>query len=385
MANTNTLTAVLDRILAQGLSVLRENCVMPRLVNSGYSALAGGKGSTIEISVPGAVTAAAVSPSNTPPDIAGVAPSVVTMNLDKWYDAGFFVTDKDALDIRNGVLPGQADACVKALANQVNSDLFALYKEVYGYVGTAGTTPFATGLDQAAQARKTLATQLCPLEDRRGVIDPNAEANFILVPAVMNANQRGSDEGIKEGRMARILGIDWFTDQQVPTHTTGAATAGTIALDDSAARPLGTKTLHMDGFSVKPSVGDIFTIAGDSQTYTVTASTTLAGTDSDVSFEPGLKVAIPAVDGNEVVTFKASHVANVIFNKNAFGFANRPFSGGELLPGVERMGIRYMQDPVSGLSLRVEHTREHKRDKLAFDILYGVKCVRPELAVRLAG
>lgn len=384
MANTNTLTAVLDRILAGTLPVLRQNCVMPRLVNSSYSSIAGSKGSTMEISVPAAASAGDVTPSNTAPDIAGVEPSIVTVSLNKWKESGFFMSDKDVKDVRDGIVNGQMESCVKAIAEQVNSDLLDLYKEVYGYAGTAGTTPFATGLDEVAAARRVLAGQLCPLMDRRGVIDLDAEANFSLLGPVLKANERGDQQGITEGRIGRILGIDWFPDQQVKTHTQAAATGGTIALDDSASRPIGTKTLHMDGFSTKPEAGDVFTIAGDSQTYTVVSSTTLAGTDSDVTFEPGLKVAIPAVDGSEVVTFKGNHDANLVFNRFAFAFVNRPFDGG-MLAGRSAGNFSVMQDPVSGLSIRVELTREHRRDKLSFDMLYGVKCVRPEYATRIAG
>jgi hypothetical protein len=383
VANSNTLTSVLDRILAAALPVLRQNCVMPRLVNSSYSSMAGNQGSTLEISVAGSVSANAVTASNTPPDSSGVTPTVVTMNLDKWYDAGFFMSDKDKMDIRDGVLPAQAEACVKALANQVNSDLLALYKGVYGYVGTAATTPFSTGLDAAANARKVLATQLAPLADRRGVIDPNAEANFILLPAVLNANQRGDNDGIKEGRISRILGIDWFTDQAVPTHTTGAV--GTVLVDlgagYTAAATSATSTVHVDGMTTSASVGDVLTFANHSQTYTVVSATNTAGNDYDLVIAPGLQAAL--VD-DEAVTFKASHVANLAFCRDAFGFANRPFNGGGLM-GASVGNFSYMTDPVSSLSLRVEVTREHKRDKLAFDILYGVKCIRPELAVRIAG
>jgi hypothetical protein len=40
---------------------------------------------------------------------------------------------------------------------------------------------------------------------------------------------------------------------------------------------------------------------------------------------------------------------------------------------------------VSGVALRMEVVRQNKQTLFDFDVLYGAACVRPELAVRLAG
>lgn len=377
----NDLAVLVPKIIAQGLLALREMAVMPRLVNTDYGNDAREKGDTIDVPIPSAIAAAAVTAAATPPSTADMVPTKAQIPLDKWYEAAFYLSDKDMKEVLNGIIPMQVSEAVRSLANQVNSDLFALYKKVYGYVGTAGTTPFATDVSAATAARRQLLRQLAPLNPRRMVLDPDAEANALGLRAFQDASFRADAQGIIEGQIGRKLGFDFFTDQAVPTHTLGAA--GTALLDDTVARAVGLKTLHMDGFTTKPSVGDLFTIAGDTQVYTVVSASTLAGTDSDIVFEPGLKVAIPAADGNEAVTFKATHVANLAFHRDAFALATRPLEDG--MAGQLGSIVTSQVDPVSRLSLRLEVTREHKRIRWSFDILYGVACVRPELAVRVAG
>ena len=61
----NTLTAVIPRILAQGLLALRGATIMPRLVNTDYGQDAKQKGSTVDVPIPSAVAAQAVSPAAT--------------------------------------------------------------------------------------------------------------------------------------------------------------------------------------------------------------------------------------------------------------------------------------------------------------------------------
>jgi hypothetical protein len=377
-AKTNTTTNVVPQLLAQGLLALRQMAVMPRYVNRAYEATAGEKGSSIDVPIPSAITAVAVSPSYVAPDDTGVSPTNVNIPLSEWYEAPFFLNDKEMLEVQSGTIPMQATEAVKALANNVDSAILALYKSVYGYAGVAGATPFANDLAEFLDARKTLNNQLAPTDPRFVMIDPDAEANALGLRAFQDAAFRGDRDGILNGQIGFKLGSTWFMDQNAPTHTAGTGAGLTL---DSANAVVGIKTAALEAAGNGTLlVGDIITFGDDTsgQTYTVTAGGSSAG--GAIAFEPGFKTAWSS--NNSTVTIKATHAVNLAFHRDAFAFASRPFAG------ADPMGLGVFQsavDPVSGLTLRLEVSRQYKRTRFAYDILYGVKCIRPELACRIAG
>ena len=378
--NTNTTTYVVPQLLAQGLLALRQMAVMPRYVNRAYEATAGEKGSSIDVPVPSAITAVAVTPSYVAPDDTGVSPTSVNIPLSEWYEAPFFLNDKEMLEVQSGTIPMQATEAVKALANNVDNAILALYKDIYGYAGVAGTTPFGADLSEFLDARKVLNNQLAPTDPRFVAINPDAEANALGLRAFQDAAFRGDRDGILNGQIGFKLGSTWFMDQNIPTHTTG--TVATSWINKAVTAVLaGLKTLvSTTGGTAALLKGDVFTIAGDTQTYVLTANASRSGGgDLTILFEPALKVTLA---GSEVITLKASHVANLAFHRDAFAFASRPFAG------ADPMGLGVFQsavDPISGLTLRLEVSRQYKRTRFAYDILYGVKTVRKELACRIAG
>jgi hypothetical protein len=378
----NQLQAIMPKILAQGLMALREQAVGIGLVNSNWGPETARKGDTINVPLPSAIEAKDVAPSNTPPATDPIAPTTVPIELNRWVEAPMYLTDKDLGEIDSGgTINMQVSEAVKALANRVATDLYGEYRGVYGYEGTAGDTPFGSGVEvaSATAVRRRLNKQLAPMDDRRLILDPDAEAVALGLRAFQDQSWRGDGEGIRNGQIGRKLGFDVFMDQLIPTHTSTPLTAGAATVN--GAHDVGDTTVSIaKATNTSPLVrGDVISFAGDDQTYVVTADVTLAVGNTNVGISPGLKVA---KSGGEAVTLRDSHVVNLAFHRDAFALAIRPLEA----PG-NGLGnlIQSAVDPRTGLALRLEISREHKRTRYSFDILYGVKLVRAELATRLAG
>ena len=374
----NVLTTVIPKLLAQGLLALRENAVMPRLVNNDYSALAAQRGDVINVPIPSAVTAMAVTAAINVPANADQTPTVAQINLNNWWEAPFHMSDKDMKEAMSGFIPMQASEAIKALANKIDQQIMSLYKKVYGFSGTVGTTPFSASVAEATEARKVLNNQLCPMDNRRMMIDPNAEANALGLRAFQDMSFSGSAQGIQEGMINRKLGFDWFMDQNAPTHLNGAQDG---AYTVNGVNALGSTSLVVQAGTGALKEGDTFTIAGDTQTYIVAAD--YVGGAGTVTIAPGLKVA---TGGAEVITFKGilstTYEQNLAFHRDAFAFASRPLT--DVGTGLGSI-IQAAVDPVSGLTLRLEVSRQYKQTRFSYDILYGYACVRPELACRIWG
>lgn len=380
----NTLTDVVPILVAQGLELLRGACTMPRQVNTDYSNTPANVGDTVNVWIPASMSASDVAPTAAPQAGADIQPVKAPIALNKWRRSGFYLTDKQQEEIVGGVQSKQTGEAVKALAEDINAYIFTMYKSVYGFAGTAGTTPFASDIAAITAARKILNKQKAPLADRRFVLDVEAEASALALPNIFSAYVVGNADAAIQGAIGRRVGFDWMMDQQVPTHTSTALTAGALTVNGVNAINAGTTDGGRTGTvslakatNTAPLVkGDILTINGD--TYVVTADTTLAVGNTSVPIAPGLRAATA---GGEAVTLKATHTVNIAFHRDAFAFVSRPLQSSTA--NVQEM--MSVVDPVSGVALRLEVVRQNKQLLFDFDVLYGAACVRPELACRVAG
>ena len=374
MAGALVTTNILQTLVAMGLASLRENCVMPRIVNREYEdeIVGSRRGSTVQVAVPSAITARAVTPDVVYPATPAITPTSVSITLSEWYEAPFIIDDKGFAQCLAGVRPLQLQEAAKSMANQIDTFLWSKYKDIYGYVGTAGTTPFASDLSAYLDARAIANKQLMPMDDRFCIIDEDAEANALGLRAFQDASFRGDTAGIIRGQIGEKLGAQWAMSQNVPTHTVTGA--GTVLVNDASVS-VGDSTLTWDGGGTEPVSGDAFVVAGDTQTYTVKSATATV-----ITMEPTAQVAWA---DNAAVTFKGTGPQNLLVHRDCIAFAMAPLASQGLADSGANVAVAI--DEVSGLSLRLEVSRQYKQTIFSFDSLYGASVIRPELAVRIAG
>jgi len=376
-------TNILQTIVAMGLSALRERIVLAKIVNRDYEQeIVGQKlGATVNVAIPASVAARSVSPDVVPPAVTTVTPTSKAITLNQWYEAPFAMDDKGLAQVQRGILPMQSGEAIKAVANNIDNYLWGLTHGAdgfYGYSGVAGTTPFATDLSEYLGALQQADAQLMPPDNRYVILDTFAKANALGTNAVQNAAWRGSPDAFRTGNIGDVLGASWDYSQNVPRHTAGTWTnAGTTTGTNAAAQGVVNLTGGTNGLLV----GDIVTFSGaDTQTYVVIAVTGTAPTTA-ITVAPNL---VTAKSSTEVVTVKATHRTNLLIHRDAIAFAMAPLQDSARIEGVPTAQAVAV-DEESGLSLRLEVTRQHRQFQWAFDALYGASVIRREFGVRIPG
>jgi coat protein Gp5 len=376
---SNTNTNVLPKMLAKGVLALRQQARGPSLVNRDYESIAAQKGNVINVPIPSAIAARAVTASVVMNSNVASAPTVALVTLDHWMEAPFEMTDNDFVSVVADFEVMQASEAIKSLANDADSYLYGKGVGVFGAVGVAGTTPSTIGT--FSQARKLLNKQLAPVDGRFGILDPDSENALLTMSPILLAQERGDQGAVIGGTVGHKLGFDWYMDQNVSAFTPGTGwVTGWAISTNSAVVGQNTLTILNATASGTVLVGDIFTIGGAAQQYVITtAAQATATTGLAITFYPAL--AAGTATGVAITVIATAYVQNLAAHKNAFAWASRP------LGGVFSAGNIFQAptDPISGIALRLELSRQYKLDTYSFDYLAGAGLIRRELAVKILG
>lgn len=388
------LNDVMPKILSSSLKTLRENSIMPKLVNQDYSADFAQKGSVVNVPVPTKLTTQDIIPGPYSQNTADFQLDTVQVPLSFWKESAFSLSDRELADIMDGVINMQITEAAKAIANEIDRSLINMYRKSSNYVGIAGTTPFASSPVEALQARTVLNKKLAPMTDRRLVMNADVEAAALGLTAFQYYLNSGTAQTQAEGELGRKFGMDWYMDQNLGQHVAGTI-AGTLVTsgvpvslvtpDNSDPVNRNPRTSYSVGISGATNgttivPGDVFTVAGDSTTYVVNNSATVSGGAVTVSFSPAPSVAWA---GGSAVTFKATRGLSLCFHRDAIALAMRPLETSSLAPALGDSSMT-MVDEITGVPLRLQIRNEYNRVRFSVSALWGCAAVRPEHLVVIA-
>ena len=300
------------------------------------------------------------------------------------------------------------------LANQIDTDLMALYKDVPNWVGTPGQS--INSYADFSKGPRRLDQYAIPTDGRCAVLSPDDHWDLLGSQTSLYI-QDAAKGAYRKGSLGEIGGVDTYMSQNVPLHTTGnyagpvlidlSITSATLAYD--TIKDTNVQTIHMDGFTTAAAVvkaGDVFTIDGVYavnpvtkarlpflKQFTVTADATMSANEGDLIISPAMiwtgafkNVDVVGVSdlNNQPVTFLGSqstgYVQNLMFRESAFAFVSVPLVAPPGAVDVSRQSYK-------GLNVRVVPYYDGTNDvsNWRLDVLYGCKTIDPRQALRASG
>lgn len=293
---------------------------------------------------------------------------------------------------------------MEVLANKVDFDGLALYKDVFAATGTPGTAPTTAAALLAAQQK--LNEYSTPVtESRNAVINPAATAGLVNGLSGLFNNQQSVSDQYDTGMLNRsTFGLGVKMSQNVNVHTCGTREATTDTVKTTVTEGASTIVLAVDSGRTVTD-GDVFTVAdvnavnyhskqstGALQQFTVVGDTTAVGTDLTLTVSPAMiastsnaKQNIDALpQGTAAVIFiglpSTQYASNLVHHPDAFTLVTADL---EMPKGVD-FASRQVHE---GISLRIVRQYDINNDTIPcrVDVLYGWKTIYPEWACRLVG
>lgn len=299
------------------------------------------------------------------------------------------------------------EPAMNVLAAKIESTVITgVYPYVYNEISDVGAT--ATE-DLVLAVGERLTNSLCPDSGRILHLTPRMNRNLINAMKALYNDPRKLSENFRTGKVAdQFLGFEEvYQNTHWPLHTTGTDDGTGDYLTDIAAGEAdgSTGSLHVDTGAGTIKAGDIFTIADCYEVHPETKVNTgrlmrivvtadHAGGEGDLTISPklvtsGAKQNVTGLADGKALTKQESDYTTAIGNAADYyiGMGFHPnfatFATADLvMPKGVHMASREVFD---GISMRFVANYDITNDNFParFDVLYGYKVLRPELACRL--
>lgn len=376
----NTLTSLIPDIYEALDVVSREQVGFTMAVSSENTAERAAQGQSVIVPVYDAETATDITPGVTPPNDGDNATSNVAIVLNNARRVAVRMTGKDSRGLNHGpgvsnYRAGRFAQGFRKLANEIETSLAAARTSASRATGTAGTTPYASGIGDSAQALKILTDNGAPRDDLRMVLDTAACANLRSLQHITKVNEAGTDATLRTGALLDLHGFRFHESGAgaALAHTAGTG-AGYLANGGAA---VGDTSIDVDTGAGTILAGDIVTFDGDPNQYVVASA--LAGGSFTIA-APGLRQALA---DNAAVTVVGAYSANVAFSRQAIQLASR---APELPEGGDMATDReIVTDPFSGMSFEVALYQQYRQVQYEISIVWGSKVIKPEHVALVLG
>jgi len=378
----NNITALVPDIYEALDIVSRELTGMIPSATMNASASTAAVGQNIRVDVEPAGNVSDISPAMVVPDPTGQTSGSTDIVITKSRAAEFGFNGDEQLGLQGAgyqnVRAAKIAQAIRAVTNEVETDLCALQSTFSRAYGTAGTSPFGTANDytDASNVLKILKDNGAPLQDNQLVIDTSAGVNLLGKQAAVA--DAGSDSILRQGVLLDVNGMPIRESAQVNTSVAGtsanAVSAGAHVVGQTAI------TLKASGTGTIVT-GDVITFANDTNKYVVSAGVAAVNGGALVIAAPGLQVAQGA--GDKAITITAASARNMAFNRSAIVLASRaPARPSE---GDMATDVIVITDPRSGLSMEFAMYKGYRKVRYEVGLAWGVKNIKPEHTALLLG
>lgn len=377
---SNTLTSLIPD-LYEGLDVVsRELSGFIPAVTLDASADRAALNESVRVPIAPAAAAEDVTPGQLPPDDGdqnvGNTPIVIT----KSRTVPFRWTGEEQKGVNNGpgyknIRANQIAQAIRTLVNEIEASCAGLFVGASRVSGTAGTTPFASSLSDAANVLKILKDNGAPDGDLHLVIDTTAGAALRSLTQLTKANEAGTVEMRAQGRLLDLFGFSVRESAGIQKHTAG--TGASYVVNNAAGYPVGSTAIATDIGTGTILAGDVLTFAGDTNKYVVGSA--LSGGAFALN-APGLR---SAQADESAITLGAAYTPNMAFSRNALVLATRA----PALPEEGDMAAdrTLITDPRTGLTFEVAMYLQYRRVRYEISIAYGVANIKSEHTALLMG
>lgn len=289
---------------------------------------------------------------------------------------------------------------ISSLVSGIEADCIAFWtKATYNVAGTAGTA--LNSLAAVGAARAKLNQNLAPKDGNRFIqCDSVAMGSIVDNLKGLFQDSQQIKEQYREGMMGRTAMADWYENDRMWTLPNSADVAGEI---NAGTLTSGITTLTVDGFTVAPVAGMVFTVEGvfdchpetkaqypHLKQFVITAATTTLLTFSPAMIydttnprQNCVATAAGPIDNSDITfvgNLSTNYVQQLMYHKHAYQFTTAA------LPIMDD-AHKCVRTKVDNLSLRVWMASDIRNDELLLrcDILYGITALRPEWGCRIIG